>query len=1477
MQLMSWRSGALAFIACGPLALAAAPVAAQQAPLLDVVHTVAGTAPNVPVPAEHTFSVSAAGTYNVKLTDLGPQLPYPEPLGSVAMAVTSGNAIVGTPLTAPGTLTFTASGAGDYVIHVVATLTAPASPPAPANSPLIGAIGIDVTDHNNNLLETFSDTLAPASSSVPNGAGLMTGSFYVQTTGSYQVTLTDLMFPQALCSPAPCTPLLTLIIIQPGQLPVTTLPGGANPVQLQAAPQGSPPIIYDIFAFGSSTASPAAGLYHVSVTPATGGQPVFTQTTAVGAVGLIGSPALKAQGYTLAVNDLATPAALAQLGALVELNGTILAQVTGTGTQTFTGTADTYNVFALAEPAGGGAGSYALALQPASGPTPFSVARAVSSPGGASAYSFDAEIANAGTYALNLADFAYPAVFSSLNAMVVQSGAPVGTGLSAAGSTNVTLAAAPASVLAFAQAGSSGGLFGVDLTQSGASVPAFASTQGVGQLFAAQQINVTSPGSYQVNVQDLAFPAAFANLAVFVTRGSARVGSIFGGGSFPFQGTPGAYDVTFIAQPAQGSPFEAGTYAMTVGAGPPPPSVTLTSSGTNVTSGTKVTLTWSTQNATSCAASGTGWSGTQPAQGSFTSAALTTQTTFTLTCTGPGGNSQPQTVTVSITSSSGGGGGALDALLVAVLLGVVLVRLTLAPTRPRLRSPAALIVLGVTVLLAACGGTQSRFDSHMKRGDSFYAAGDYAKASVEFRNAMQIQPLNARARLSAGQAAEKLGKVREALGLYQSVIDSAPDNLEARADLARVMVYAGATEQALKVIEPGLTRHPDDAPLLTLRAAAESRQGQRDAAVADVERALKLAPNNEEAIQVRAGLYKQAGDLTAATALVSEAVRHSPSSTVLREMLADLYNAIGQPEKAEAQLRALIELAPRELHYRYQLAAFYSRANRLDDAQSVLEEAVKALPKSDEAKLTLVDFVSTRRSRPEGEQMLRGFIAREPDNYDLRLALGGLLQRSGSLPQATATYNEVVRLDGTGSKGLVARDRLAAMALQQGRYDEARHLTDEVLKSNPRDNDALTLQAGVALANNDPGSAITDLRAVLRDQPDALAVRRLLAQAYEANGQPALAAEALQVAVDQAPEDVGLSVALARVLLQTHQTDQAVTLLETAVRRAPQDVTARTLLAQAYLDKRDFAAARTAAHDLQTLSPDTAAGYHLAAMAAVGENRLDDAERDFEHALRLAPQAYDSLAALARLEIARGRGDKAIERVKSATEHGPPNAAALNLLGELYLMQKKTDPAIDAFTRATAVTPKWWTPYRNLGLARVAAGDASGAIAAYEAGLKVAPKEGQLASELAVLYETHGRANDAIALYEQLHRQNPQDEGIADALALLLVTYRSDRASLDQARDLTSAFASSEDGPRLDANGWVHFKRGEYAQALPALQRAVQRSPDTRQFRYHLGMTELSLGQTERARSDLEMAVSGTADFVGSDEARTTLATLKKG
>jgi Tfp pilus assembly protein PilF len=55
----------------------------------------------------------------------------------------------------------------------------------------------------------------------------------------------------------------------------------------------------------------------------------------------------------------------------------------------------------------------------------------------------------------------------------------------------------------------------------------------------------------------------------------------------------------------------------------------------------------------------------------------------------------------------------------------------------------------------------------------------------------------------------------------------------------------------------------------------------------------------------------------------------------------------------------------------------------------------------------------------------------------------------------------------------------------------------------------------------------------------------------------------------------------------------------------------------------------------------------------------------------------------------------------------------------------------------------------------------------------------------------------------------------------------------------------------------------------------VDRSPASKEIRYHLGMAELRAGQTERARSDLEAAVAGSVKYFGSEEARTALASLK--
>jgi tetratricopeptide (TPR) repeat protein len=799
----------------------------------------------------------------------------------------------------------------------------------------------------------------------------------------------------------------------------------------------------------------------------------------------------------------------------------------------------------------------------------------------------------------------------------------------------------------------------------------------------------------------------------------------------------------------------------------------------------------------------------------------------------------------------------------------------LHPNLIRLRSP----VLGVIVacVLAACGGAQARYADHIDRGNQYLAAGDLSKASIEFRNALQIRPKSAEALYLTGQVAERRGNIREAVGLYQAAIDTAPKSNDARAALAGIYTLAGAPEKALELIAPALREHADDPDLLTVRAAANLQLQKPDQARSDAERAVQLAPANEKAVALLAALYAKGGDPARAISIVNTAISQKPQSPGLRGVLANLYLTADQPERAEEQMHKLIELQPSQFAPRFQLALYYARSHKLDEAQNVLQDAVKALPKDQQAKLTLVDFISSQRSRDQGEKILREFIAKEPDNYDLRLGLGTLLERSGATRDAIVAYEDIIARDTTGAQGMVARDRIAAIDLAQGRYEDAQNVLAQVLEKNPRDNDALILRANIALRQGDPTRAIVDLRAVLRDQPQAVPVLRALASAHLAAGAPALAEESLRKAIEAAPTDVAVRVDLAQLLSQTDRVDQAVSLLEETVRRTPTDLRAREALARVYLAKRDFAATRQVAEDLKTLRPDLAAGFYYAGLAAQGQNRPDDARSELGHALELQPNGFEALAALARLELAQGKAPAGIARVQAAVDHDPKNVLALNLLGELYIATHDLPRAVQTLTHATELDPNWWMPYRNLALAKLAAKDTAGAIAAYQAGIHSAPAEAQLTLELANLFERQGRVDDAIACYDALYRRNPRLQLAANNLAMLLVTYKKDQQSLDRARELTVAFDASDSGDLLDTGGWVRFKRGEFNDAVRVLERAIQRAPDSNVIHYHLGMAELRVGERARARANLEAALSGSASFSGVAEARAALASLTSG
>ncbi len=658
---------------------------------------------------------------------------------------------------------------------------------------------------------------------------------------------------------------------------------------------------------------------------------------------------------------------------------------------------------------------------------------------------------------------------------------------------------------------------------------------------------------------------------------------------------------------------------------------------------------------------------------------------------------------------------------------------------------------------------------------------------MEFRNALQIAPTDSEARYENGVVDEKLGNPREAAQFYQGAIDVNKDNVRARAALGRLYLFAGAPDKALETIDPGFTKHPDDAGLLTVRAAARVQLKDPAGALADAERAVQLAPTDEDAVSVLSGIYKSQGNTDKAVALLQGAIKQIPGTVDLRLVLAQLYASIDQDANAEALLVDLVRLNPAEKSHRLRLAQFYARLNKPDEAERILREGIKSLPKERELKTALVDFLAARRSREAAEKELNGFIAQYPKDYQLRFALAQFYEQGKDVAKAEAVYREVIAAAGLDGPGIAARDRLAALRMQQNDVAGAQKLIAEVLAKVPRDDDALILRGNLALAQKDPKTAIADLRAVLRDQPNAVGVMRALARAHLANGEPALAEETMRRAVDTNATDVGARLDLVKLLIQVGKPEQAKPLVETLIKQQPNNIDALAAQFQIAVAQNDPAGAKAAADAIVATNPKLAIGYYYQGAAAERDKRFEDAVRLYSAALEIQPEATEPLQSLTRVLVSQNRAPEALKRLDDIASRFARNSFAPNLKGELLLSQKRTADAIVAFKAAgDRREPKNWASVPQSRLAprfwvttpTAPSRPCRGRSARWRVPNRWTPSSRHSTSASG---SPTMRSGCTSAL-----RRNPKSDVIANNLAMLLVTPSKDPASLDRANQLSS-------------------------------------------------------------------------------------------
>jgi len=780
------------------------------------------------------------------------------------------------------------------------------------------------------------------------------------------------------------------------------------------------------------------------------------------------------------------------------------------------------------------------------------------------------------------------------------------------------------------------------------------------------------------------------------------------------------------------------------------------------------------------------------------------------------------------------------------------------------------------ILLSACGGADARKARYMEKGQTYLANGNLEKARVEFQNVLQIAPADAEARYENGVVAERLGNPRQAAIYYQGAIDANPDHVGARSNLARLFLMSGAPDKALEFIKPAIEKHPDDPELLSLRAGARMQQKDMNGARMDAERAVQLAPTNEDAVATLAGLYTSSGDKDKARTLLEQSVAKIPSTVDLRLVLAQLYAQDNRTADAEALLLKVIELKPKEKAFRLQLTRYYSRLDQVDAAEHSLRQAITDIPAERDLKFALIEFLAQRRNRDAAENEFKKMIAAQPNDNELKFGLGKFYTDGHQSAQAEAVYQGVIDKERLDPDGLVARDRLAVLRADQNDTAGALALVDAVLAKSPRDNDALFLRGNIDLARQDPRSAIADLRAVLRDQPNAIGALRALARAHLANGEPAVAEETMRRAVDANPRDLVLRLEFAELLMQMGKADQAAPILAEIVKQQPDNVAALGSQFRASLGLKDFSTAKSAAEALIAVRPKSAAGYLSEGMVAEAKNHNEEAIRLYAAAMEVQPDALEPLQAEMRLLVAARRGDEALKRLDEFSARYPKNPLGPDAKGEIFLRYGQSLQAREAFKIAISRAPKWWVAYRDLAAAQLAANDADSAVETLRSAKSVVDLPDAICMELAPLLQRQGKWEEAIAEYDEVLHRTPGAELAANNLAMLLASFKKDPASLDRAKALTTRFAVSENPSFLDTYGWVLYKRGETAASVPVLERVVAKVPNEPVARYHLGMAQSQLGSSIEARDNLTLAVNSGKKFSGLDEAKATLDKLPK-
>ena len=783
------------------------------------------------------------------------------------------------------------------------------------------------------------------------------------------------------------------------------------------------------------------------------------------------------------------------------------------------------------------------------------------------------------------------------------------------------------------------------------------------------------------------------------------------------------------------------------------------------------------------------------------------------------------------------------------------------------------LLLAVVISLTGCTNPEKAKAEHVAQGEAYLKESKFQEASLEFRNAIQIDNNLTAAHWGLARAYEGLERFPEMIDELRRTInlDKNKDNIEARIKLGNYYLTGsrGRSDiitEAENLAKQVLEKDPNSIEGRILMGSVLFAQQHRDEAFAELNKAIQLDPNRVESYLSLARFYIVTNERDKAEEVYRKAISVNPNSALAHTEYGRFLGQGNRQQEAEAELLKAIEVGPTDRNARFVLASFYLVNRQFDKAEEAFKGLAALQADKPESQAVLADFYSAINRTDDAVRIYQDIIAKSPDYLQGRYRLGEILLTRGDIQGANAQIDEALKKDKNDRQALLLRARMKA---QRGQANDLKSAVDDlnnVLRQEPNSRTGLYYMAQIHFTLGQVEQARVYAADLEKNYPDYLPAKLMNLQLTMATGDykgaSTLATDLLQRLDKTAPDRESSPQLLAEIREKAHLSRGT-----------------------AQLQLRNLAGARADYEIAKSIAQKDPVVYNSLALVSLAENKPQDAISSFETALSFDATNFDALNGLLTLYVRNQEIDKAHARLDQALS-SYPNVAALHYLkAQAYGFQRNVQAVEAELNRALELDQNYLPAYSALASLYVNSKQEDRAIAEYRKIIERRPDNATAYTLIGILEDQRKNYDAATENYRKALEIDPNTVIAANNLAWLYAV--TGKGNLDEAQRLAQGVVQKNPNVAgfIDTLGWVFYKKNLHTAAVEQLRKAVAineaearaaNGTPSATYHYHLGMALKEKGDREEARRELQTAIklSEKAPLADLEEAKKALASL---